>query len=327
MLLLSPDQLPASVSIYTFFGKYGQVVYGQLAAYSILYSPPVVLLYVLWPGGWAGLRARRRGQGVRAGLSRHLPLPSGKDQLGRSYDKWLWVNAPYSSSHSGTPSVSACTPTRPRPSSPRRAPTERSPRLAPGHVAYGLRAQYGIHVSPDVVVAVGARGSPAPARAKWPHSPGCPGPRRRDLFTEATALSELRMARSLAPEELARPSEWTSAPICGWRRGRQAWQRAPDRGDLLGTRPRPPRTPHGDRAGPGAPERLRDAEGRSRRRKAGGQNLPMPRSTSCLTQGTDSDIPDPDGDDPRMGRATRTRGTRGGTSRPGCGPLLGLAGG
>ncbi|MGW1867495.1 carbohydrate ABC transporter permease [Streptomyces mauvecolor] len=47
MLLLSPDRLPASVSIFTFFGNYGSVVYGQLAAFSILYSTPVLLLYVL----------------------------------------------------------------------------------------------------------------------------------------------------------------------------------------------------------------------------------------------------------------------------------------
>ncbi|WP_328309451.1 carbohydrate ABC transporter permease [Streptomyces sp. NBC_00442] len=47
MLLLSPDQLPASVSIFTFFGNHGSVVYGQLAAFSILYSTPVLLLYVL----------------------------------------------------------------------------------------------------------------------------------------------------------------------------------------------------------------------------------------------------------------------------------------
>ncbi|MFI6350680.1 carbohydrate ABC transporter permease [Streptomyces sp. NPDC050560] len=47
MLLLTPDRLPASVSIYTFFGNYGQVAYGQLAAFSILYSVPVILLYVL----------------------------------------------------------------------------------------------------------------------------------------------------------------------------------------------------------------------------------------------------------------------------------------
>ncbi|MFJ5222155.1 carbohydrate ABC transporter permease [Streptomyces sp. NPDC088400] len=47
MLLLTPDQLPASVSIFTFFGNYGSVVYGQLAAFSILYSAPVLVLYVL----------------------------------------------------------------------------------------------------------------------------------------------------------------------------------------------------------------------------------------------------------------------------------------
>ena len=47
VLLLSPDRLPASVSIFTFFGEYGQVAYGQLAAYSLIYSMPVVLLYLV----------------------------------------------------------------------------------------------------------------------------------------------------------------------------------------------------------------------------------------------------------------------------------------
>ncbi|MEU6450576.1 carbohydrate ABC transporter permease [Streptomyces sp. NPDC046979] len=47
MLLLSPDQMPASVSINDFFGNRGMVAYGQLAAFSIVYSTPVVLLYVL----------------------------------------------------------------------------------------------------------------------------------------------------------------------------------------------------------------------------------------------------------------------------------------
>ncbi|MCT9091459.1 carbohydrate ABC transporter permease [Streptomyces sp. ASQP_92] len=46
MLLLTPDKLPASVSIFTFFGNHGSVVYGELAAFSILYSTPVLLLYV-----------------------------------------------------------------------------------------------------------------------------------------------------------------------------------------------------------------------------------------------------------------------------------------
>ncbi|MFJ4923475.1 carbohydrate ABC transporter permease [Streptomyces sp. NPDC088725] len=47
MLLLTPEQLPASVSIFTFFGNYGSVIYGQLAAFSILYSAPVLVLYLL----------------------------------------------------------------------------------------------------------------------------------------------------------------------------------------------------------------------------------------------------------------------------------------
>ncbi|ARZ67800.1 carbohydrate ABC transporter permease [Streptomyces sp. HU2014] len=47
LLLLSPEQLPAAVTVFTFFGDYGQVTYGQLAAFSILYSTPVVLLYAL----------------------------------------------------------------------------------------------------------------------------------------------------------------------------------------------------------------------------------------------------------------------------------------
>ena len=54
VLLSSEDKLPASVTIYTFFGEYGSVVYGQLAAYSLIYTMPVVLLYVIasrWLGG------------------------------------------------------------------------------------------------------------------------------------------------------------------------------------------------------------------------------------------------------------------------------------
>ncbi|NGN69494.1 carbohydrate ABC transporter permease [Streptomyces sp. A7024] len=47
MLLLSPEMMPASVAINDFFGNKGTVVYGQLAAFSMLYSTPAVLLYVL----------------------------------------------------------------------------------------------------------------------------------------------------------------------------------------------------------------------------------------------------------------------------------------
>ncbi|MFD7228470.1 carbohydrate ABC transporter permease [Streptomyces sp. NPDC059881] len=61
MLLLSPEQLPASVSVFTLFGNYGSVIYGQLAAFSILYSLPVLVLYVLI--------ARRLGGGFTLGGS------------------------------------------------------------------------------------------------------------------------------------------------------------------------------------------------------------------------------------------------------------------
>ena len=59
MLLLTPDQMPASVSINDFFGNRGTVIYGQLAAFSVIYSTPVILLYVLV--------ARRLGGGFALG--------------------------------------------------------------------------------------------------------------------------------------------------------------------------------------------------------------------------------------------------------------------
>ncbi|MBP5908381.1 carbohydrate ABC transporter permease [Streptomyces sp. LBUM 1478] len=46
MLLLTPEQMPAAVSVNEFFGNRGTVVYGQLAAFSVIYSTPVILLYV-----------------------------------------------------------------------------------------------------------------------------------------------------------------------------------------------------------------------------------------------------------------------------------------
>ncbi|WJY40756.1 carbohydrate ABC transporter permease [Streptomyces sp. P9-2B-2] len=54
MLLLSPEQLPASVSIFTFFGNYGAIAFGELAAFSILYSTPVVVLYIVISGRLGG---------------------------------------------------------------------------------------------------------------------------------------------------------------------------------------------------------------------------------------------------------------------------------
>jgi multiple sugar transport system permease protein len=47
IILQTPELQPASVNIYTFFGAYGQVNYGQLAAYAMLYALPAVALYTL----------------------------------------------------------------------------------------------------------------------------------------------------------------------------------------------------------------------------------------------------------------------------------------
>ncbi|WP_044439930.1 carbohydrate ABC transporter permease [Agreia bicolorata] len=57
VLLLSPDKQPAAVSIFNFFGANGAVAYGQLAAYSIVYSLPVLALYVLISRGLGGSSA------------------------------------------------------------------------------------------------------------------------------------------------------------------------------------------------------------------------------------------------------------------------------
>ncbi|WP_374972008.1 carbohydrate ABC transporter permease [Blautia producta] len=45
ILLQSTEKIPAAVNIYRFFGERGQVIYGQLAAYSIVYMLPVFVLY------------------------------------------------------------------------------------------------------------------------------------------------------------------------------------------------------------------------------------------------------------------------------------------
>jgi multiple sugar transport system permease protein len=47
ILLLSPSKQPAAVSIFSFFGQHGAIAYGELAAFSILYSLPVLLLYTI----------------------------------------------------------------------------------------------------------------------------------------------------------------------------------------------------------------------------------------------------------------------------------------
>ncbi|HET6860142.1 MAG TPA: helix-turn-helix transcriptional regulator [Streptomyces sp.] len=93
------------------------------------------------------------------------------------------------------------------PTPPFNAPAARRLRealgMAPGHVAYGLRAQYGLNVGPELVVAW-ERGARAPdsreitalAGVLW-CSPG-------ELFAAPTTLREHRTSRGLAPQDLAR---------------------------------------------------------------------------------------------------------------------------
>ena len=47
ILLNTLENMPASVKLYQFFGSHGLIMYGQLAAYSVLYSLPSILLYML----------------------------------------------------------------------------------------------------------------------------------------------------------------------------------------------------------------------------------------------------------------------------------------
>jgi multiple sugar transport system permease protein len=52
-----PDHQPGTVAIYQFLGAHGVIQFGQLAAFSLLFSAPVVLLYLLisrvFQGGFA----------------------------------------------------------------------------------------------------------------------------------------------------------------------------------------------------------------------------------------------------------------------------------
>ena len=47
ILLSSASKMPASVQLYQFFGQYGLIDYGPLAAYSVIYTLPSIVLYIL----------------------------------------------------------------------------------------------------------------------------------------------------------------------------------------------------------------------------------------------------------------------------------------
>ncbi|MFB7372872.1 helix-turn-helix domain-containing protein [Streptomyces sp. NPDC056222] len=75
--------------------------------------------------------------------------------------------------------------------------------MAPGHVAYGLRAQYGLAVTPDTVIAW-ERGRLAPTAQELTALAGVLWCAPGELIAAATTLREHRMARGFAPDDLAR---------------------------------------------------------------------------------------------------------------------------
>ncbi|MEU8762174.1 helix-turn-helix transcriptional regulator [Streptomyces sp. NPDC048659] len=75
--------------------------------------------------------------------------------------------------------------------------------MAPGHVSYGLRAQYGLAVAPDTVVAW-ERGRSIPSPQELTALAGVLWCSPAELLAAAGTLREHRMARGLAPEDLAR---------------------------------------------------------------------------------------------------------------------------
>ncbi|MFC4885897.1 helix-turn-helix domain-containing protein [Streptomyces beijiangensis] len=75
--------------------------------------------------------------------------------------------------------------------------------MAPGHVAYGLRAQYGLQVNPDTVAAW-ERGLLFPTSRELTALAGVLWCSLADLLITATTLREHRLAQGYAPDDLAR---------------------------------------------------------------------------------------------------------------------------
>ncbi|MEV6250741.1 helix-turn-helix transcriptional regulator [Streptomyces sp. NPDC051742] len=96
--------------------------------------------------------------------------------------------------------------------------------MAPDHVAYGLRAQYGLFVTPDTVVAW-ERGRAAPDDQELTALAGVLWCSPAELIAAASSLREHRMARGLAAEDLARMVGMAA----------HAYQRMEDEGSWRGT--------------------------------------------------------------------------------------------
>ncbi|MFD7162209.1 helix-turn-helix domain-containing protein [Streptomyces violascens] len=75
--------------------------------------------------------------------------------------------------------------------------------MAPGHVAYGMRAQYGLVISPDTVMAW-ERGLAAPEARELTALAGVLWCSPGDLMSAASTLREHRLARGLSIDDMAR---------------------------------------------------------------------------------------------------------------------------
>lgn len=98
------------------------------------------------------------------------------------------------------------TPNQPTP--PFNAPAARRLRealgMAPGHVAYGMRASYGIaHITPEIVIAW-ERGEGAPTSGELTALAGALWCSPSELIGVPRTLREYRLALGLAPEDVAR---------------------------------------------------------------------------------------------------------------------------
>ncbi|WP_051845579.1 helix-turn-helix domain-containing protein [Streptomyces globisporus] len=96
--------------------------------------------------------------------------------------------------------------------------------MAPGHVAYGLRAQYGLFVDPETVAAW-ERGRAIPNEQELTALAGVLWCSPADLIAAASTLREHRVARGLSAEELARRVGVAT----------HAYQRMEDEGSWRGT--------------------------------------------------------------------------------------------
>ncbi|MER5442748.1 helix-turn-helix transcriptional regulator [Streptomyces sp. NPDC002790] len=95
-----------------------------------------------------------------------------------------------------------------QPTPPFNAPAARRLRealgMAPGHVAYGMRASYGLaHITPDVIIAW-ERGDAAPTSGELTALAGALWCSLSELIGVPRTLREHRLALGLAPEDVAR---------------------------------------------------------------------------------------------------------------------------